>query len=61
MPTGNFGDAFAGYIAKEKFNVPINKIIIATNKNNILDRFFKTEYIKRKRFIKPCLHLWIYK
>ena len=49
VPTGNFGDAFAGYIAKEKFNVPINKIIIATNKNNILDRFFKTGIYKKEK------------
>ena len=49
VPTGNFGDAFAGYIAREKFNVPINKIIIATNKNNILDRFFKTGIYKKEK------------
>ena len=42
VPTGNFGDAYAGYIAKNKFNIPINKLIVATNKNNILDRFFRT-------------------
>ena len=42
VPTGNFGDAYAGYLAKSKFNVPIKKIIVATNKNNILDVFFRT-------------------
>ncbi len=42
IPTGNFGDAYAGYIAKEKFKIPIDKLIVATNKNNILDRFFRT-------------------
>ena len=41
VPTGNFGDAYAGYIAK-KMGLPINKIIIATNSNDILARFFKT-------------------
>tara|TARA_Y100001960_G_C14765719_1_gene876832 strand:+ start:1828 stop:3234 length:1407 start_codon:yes stop_codon:yes gene_type:complete len=39
VPTGNFGDAYAGYIAK-KMGLPINKIIIATNSNDILARFF---------------------
>ena len=41
VPTGNFGDAYAGYIAK-KMGLPINKIIIATNSNDILARFFNT-------------------
>ena len=39
VPTGNFGDAYAGYLAKSKFNIPIKKIIVATNENDILDRF----------------------
>ena len=47
VPTGNFGDAYAGYIAKEKFKIPIKKLIIATNKNNILDRFFRTGTYKK--------------
>ena len=47
VPTGNFGDAYAGYLAKSKLNATIEKIIIATNENDILDRFFKTgEYCK---------------
>ena len=37
VPTGNFGDIFAGYIAKQ-MGVPINKLILATNSNNILSR-----------------------
>ena len=37
VPTGNFGDIYAGYIAK-KMGLPINKLIIATNKNDILKR-----------------------
>ena len=41
VPTGNFGDAYAGYIAK-KMGLPIGKIIIATNSNDILARFFQT-------------------
>jgi threonine synthase len=38
VPTGNFGDIFAGYIAK-RMGLPINKLILATNENNILTRF----------------------
>ncbi len=42
VPTGNFGDAYAGYLAKSKLNTSIEKIIVATNENDILDRFFKS-------------------
>jgi len=38
VPTGNFGDIFAGYIARE-MGVPIKRLILATNANNILSRF----------------------
>lgn len=38
VPTGNFGDIFAGYIAK-KMGLPIENLIIATNANDILHRF----------------------
>ena len=49
VPTGNFGDAYAGYLAKSKFNIPIEKIIVATNENDILDRFFRSgKYYKNK-------------
>jgi threonine synthase len=41
VPTGNFGDAYAGYLSK-KMGLPIDKIIVATNKNDILHRVFKT-------------------
>lgn len=38
VPTGNFGDIYAGYLAK-KMGLPIKQFIIATNKNDILHRF----------------------
>jgi threonine synthase len=38
VPTGNFGDIYAGYLAK-KMGLPIKQLIIATNKNDILHRF----------------------
>ena len=37
VPTGNFGDVYAGYLAK-KIGLPINKLIVATNQNDILHR-----------------------
>ena len=41
VPTGNFGDIFAGYIAKS-MGLPIDRLVIATNQNDILDRALKT-------------------
>ena len=37
VPTGNFGDVYAGYLAK-KMGLPINKFVVATNQNDILHR-----------------------
>ena len=37
VPTGNFGDVYAGYLAK-KMGLPINKLVVATNQNDILHR-----------------------
>lgn len=38
VPTGNFGDIFAGYVAK-RMGLPIHRLLLATNENNILTRF----------------------
>lgn len=38
VPTGNFGDIFAGYVARQ-MGLPIAKLLLATNENNILTRF----------------------
>jgi len=40
VPTGNFGDIFAGYLAK-RMGLPIKQLILATNANNILARFVR--------------------
>ncbi|QBF32935.1 threonine synthase [Thalassococcus sp. S3] len=37
VPTGNFGDIFAGYIAK-RMGLPIERLVVATNQNDILHR-----------------------
>lgn len=41
VPTGNFGDIFAGYAAKA-CGLPVEKLVVASNSNNILTRFFAT-------------------
>lgn len=41
VPTGNFGDIFAGYVAK-KMGLPVDKLLLATNENNILTRFINS-------------------
>ncbi len=48
VPTGNFGDIFAGYIAKRLLGSDrINKLILATNENDLLARFInKGDYSK---------------
>ena len=47
VPTGNFGDMIAGWFAK-RMGLPVEKLVIATNENDILDRFFRSggEYAK---------------
>ncbi len=50
VPTGNFGDIFAGYLAK-RMGLPIDRLVVATNQNDILHRclsgegYFKGETI----------------
>lgn len=52
IPSGNFGNCLAGYIAKN-MGLPIKKFIIASNKNNILTDFFKTgQYDANREFYK---------
>ncbi|WP_027011557.1 threonine synthase [Corynebacterium freiburgense] len=41
VPTGNFGDICAGHIAKS-MGIPIDRLIVATNENDVLDEFFRT-------------------
>ena len=48
VPTGNFGDVFAGYLAK-KMGLSIDKLIVATNENDILHRAIsKGDYISKE-------------
>jgi threonine synthase len=49
VPSGNFGNIFSGYLAQQ-MGLPINKLIIATNENNILERFVNTGEYKPGNF-----------
>lgn len=53
VPTGNFGDIFAGYIARE-MGLPISQLIVATNANDILHRFFEANDYSMKG-VKPTI------
>lgn len=48
VPTGNFGNIFAGYYAK-MMGLPINKLICASNENNVLTEYFLTGIYNRLR------------
>lgn len=49
VPTGNFGDILAGFYAK-RMGLPISKLVIATNENDILHRFWQTgSYTKKQK------------
>ncbi|KAK5997269.1 Threonine synthase [Cladobotryum mycophilum] len=47
VPTGNFGDVLAGFFAL-RMGLPIDKLVIATNENDILDRFWKSGKYEKK-------------
>ncbi len=53
VPTGNFGNIFAGYVAK-RMGLPIKKLILGSNENDILPRFLETG-IMEKREVKPSI------
>jgi threonine synthase len=41
VPSGNFGNIFAGWVARQ-MGLPIGRLLLATNENNVLDEFFRT-------------------
>ncbi|GAA0235917.1 threonine synthase [Metaclostridioides mangenotii] len=51
VPTGNFGNILAGYYAKQ-MGLPINKLICASNDNNVLYDFFATGKYDKNRSLK---------
>lgn len=53
VPTGNFGDIFAGFVAKE-MGLPIDRLVIATNQNDILHRCMESGAY-RKSGVRPSI------
>ena len=52
VPTGNFGDILAGYYAKQ-MGLPVGRLIVASNANNVLTEFFTTgRYDCRRKLVK---------
>jgi threonine synthase len=41
VPSGNFGNIYAGHVARQ-MGLPVRRLIVATNENNVLDEFFRT-------------------
>ncbi len=61
VPTGNFGDVYAGYLAK-KMGLPVNKFIVATNQNDILHRAISNGNYKAEKVsetISPSMDIQI--
>lgn len=53
VPTGNFGDIFAGYVAK-RMGLPVERLVIATNQNDILHRTLQSGE-HRKQGVTPSI------
>jgi len=61
VPTGNFGDIFAGYLAK-KMGLPVEQLVIATNKNDILHRFMSNNRYEKTQLahtLSPSMDIMI--
>ena len=54
VPTGNFGDILAGYLAK-LLGLPVGKLICASNANNVLTDFIRTGTYDRRRALHKTL------
>ncbi len=53
VPTGNFGDIYAGYAAR-RMGLPVSRLVAATNRNDILARFFATGDYRSAR-VEPTI------
>ena len=57
VPTGNFGDIFAGFVAK-RMGLPIRRFRIAANVNDILPRTLRPASMRCARFMPPLRPRW---
>jgi threonine synthase len=48
VPSGNFGNILAGYVARE-MGLPIERLVLATNENDVLDEYFRTGRYRVRR------------
>ncbi len=52
VPTGNFGNIYAGYVAL-RMGLPVKRLVLASNENNVLDEYFKSgRYRPRKAVVE---------
>ena len=61
VPTGNFGNVYAGYAAK-RMGLPVERLVVATNRNDILARFFETGRYARgavQRTLSPSMDIQV--
>ena len=48
VPSGNFGNIYAGYVARE-MGLPVRKLILASNENDVLEEFFRTGHYRVRK------------
>jgi len=51
VPSGNFGNVYAGYVAG-RMGLPLRKLVLASNENDVLDEFFRTGKYRVKRKVQ---------
>ena len=61
VPTGNFGNVYAGFIAK-RMGIPIKKLVVSSNVNDVLTRFFNSgrmEMFKTVKTLSPSMDIQV--
>jgi threonine synthase len=61
VPTGNFGDIYAGFLAK-KMGLPVDQLVIATNRNDILHRFMSSNHYEKHQLehtLSPSMDIMV--
>ena len=61
VPTGNFGNVYAGHVARQ-MGLPVERLVVATNRNDILARFFGTGLYRKgqvQRTLSPSMDIQV--